>query len=119
MQAPHADVKEVVGNSGDWHYKGEGTKGSLGVSVGDNGTVKRKKVIPPADKSNTKDDAQQMFDDGYYYFPETPFWDGEDFWSIDRGTQCLWKNASRKSGKVEYFHGECHGWQAYEHLVIS
>ena len=128
-QAPHADVKEAVGNSENWHFKGEGKRGSLGVSVGSNstaieGTRKRKRVIPPAEKANTEQDVQQMFDDGYYYFPQTPFWDGVDIWSVDRGTHCLWKGMGRcrhggESGKCEYFHGECHGWQNNEELFIS
>ena len=90
----------------------------------DRSTRKRKRVIPPAEKANTEQDVQQMFDDGYYYFPKTPFWDGEDLKSVGRGTHCLWKGVGTgrrggESGKCEYFHGECHGWRNNEELFIS
>jgi len=68
-------------------YKGEGKGGSLGVSVGPNGTVAedsknascymaerpaREKAIPPALKANTEKDVQKLLDTGYYRLPETP-----------------------------------------------
>ena len=62
-------------------FKGEGKGGSLGVAVG---TAKkpepatRNDAIPPALPANTLQDVQDMFDSGYYAYPETPFWDGRN-----------------------------------------
>ena len=111
-------------------YKGEGKGGSLGVSVApNNGTVAgdlkaescdvaerpaREKAIPRALKANTEEDVQEMFDSGYYRFPERPFWDGVRLKDVDWGTHALWKNVPTgknggESTKVEYFHGEVQG----------
>ena len=82
------------------------------------------KAIPPALKANTKEDVQKMFDTGYYRFPETPFWDGKDINKVGRGTHCLWKNVPTgknggESSKTEFFHGEVHGWQHDEEVIVS
>ena len=106
-------------------FKGEGKGGSLGVAVG---TAKkpepatRNDAIPPALPANTLQDVQDMFDSGYYAYPETPFWDGRNIGDVDTGTHCLWKNVPTgkrggESTKVEYFHGECHGWEDGECIV--
>ena len=120
-------------------YKGEGKGGSLGVSVGPNGTVAedpkdascdvaerpaREKAIPPALKANTEEDVQEMLDSGYYRFPERPFWDGVRLKDVDWGTHALWKNVPTgknggESTKVEYFHGEVHGWETNEEVIVS
>ena len=64
-----------------------------------------------------------MFDDGYYSFPRTPFWDGNSIWAVDRGTHCLWRNVPTgknggESTRVEYFHGERQGWATSEELYV-
>jgi hypothetical protein len=114
-----------------WQFKGEGKGGSLGLPVGSNGigsTIKEGadaltgRVIPPAPKANTNESVKKMFDDGYYKFPETPFWDGKNMWDVVRGTHVLWKNVPRgkkghESTKTEVFHGECHGWKEDEVIV--
>ena len=121
-------------------YKGEGKEGSLGVSVApNNGTVAgdlkaescdvaecpaKEKAIPRALKANTEDDVQEMFNSGYYRFPERPFWDGVSLEDVDSGTRALWKNGPTgknggESSKVEYFHGEVHGWKTNEIVILS
>ena len=114
-------------------YKGEGKGGSLGVSVGSSRIVAAdagnahcqalEKVIPDAPNAYTEKDVQAMFDTGYFRYPETPFWNGKDIWQVERGTHCLWKNvpAGKRGGestKVEFFHGEVHGWEG-ENCIIS
>ena len=64
-------------------------------------------------------------DDGYYFYPATPFWDGVSYNHIQKGTHCLWKNVPRgknggESTKVELFHGEAikrHRKVHYTYLV--
>ena len=85
---------------------------------------KTKKAIPRALKANTEEDVQEMFDSGYYRFPERPFWDGLHFKNVDWGTHALWKNVPTgknggESTKVEYFHGEVHGWETDEIVIVS
>ena len=84
----------------------------------------REKAIPPALKVNTEKDVQKLFDTGYFRLPETPFWDGVDIADVDRGTHALWKNVPTgknggESTKVEYFHGEVHGWETNEEVIVS
>ena len=84
----------------------------------------REKAIPRALKANTEEDVQEMFDSGYYRFPERPFWDGLHFKNVDWGTHALWKNVPTgknggESTKVEYFHGEVHGWETNEIVIVS
>ena len=72
------------------------------------------KKIPHAEHPFTAEDVQLMFDNGYFRYPETPFWNGKDIWQVKRGTHCLWKNVpvgkhGGESTKTELFHGECHG----------
>ena len=115
-----------------WQYKGEGKGGSLGVSVGSSRIVAAdagnahcqalEKVIPDAPNAYTKKDVQLMFDNGYFRYPETPFWNGKDIWQVKRGTHCLWKNVpvgkrGGQSTKVEFFHGEVQGWDGDEAIV--
>ena len=120
-------------------YKGEGKGGSLGVSVAPNGTVAgdlkaescdvaecpaREKAIPRALKANTEEDVQEMFNSGYYRFPERPFWDGVRLKDVDWGTHALWKNVPtgkncEESTKTEIFHGEVHAWKNDEEVIIS
>ena len=114
------------GGETDWQYKGTGKGGSLGQAVGSGSTVveeAKKKEIPPATKANTKAAVEEMFNTGYYKFPETPFWDGLDTWKIVKGTHCLWKNVGTgknggESTKTEMFHGEVHGWEK-EDVIVS
>ena len=118
--------KEPVVKVENWHFKGEGKGGSLGLPVGSNGSViaeAGKKGIPRALPANTEQDVQDMFVNGYYSYPATPFWDGECLWDVVHGTHCLWKNVptGKKGGestKVEFFHGVCHGWKD-EDVIIS
>ena len=84
----------------------------------------REKAIPRALKANTEEDVQEMFNSGYYRFPERPFWDGLHFEDVDRGTHALWKEVPTgknggESSKVEYFHGEVHGWETNEIVFVS
>ena len=63
-------------------------------------------------------------DDGYYFYPATPFWDGVSYNNLKKGTHCLWKNVPRgknggESTKVEFFHGEVHGWENNDFVIIS
>ena len=56
-----------------------------------------------------------MWDEKYYRFPDLPFWNGESSWDVNQGDHVLWKSVGTgkkgcDSGKVEYFHGTCHGW---------
>ena len=121
-----ARPREAVGKSKNWHFKGEGKGGSLGLSVGSGNSHvanRGKTVIPPAPNANTQASVQEMFDSGYYRYPEKPFWDGKDIWKVVIGTHCLWKNvATGKRGggstKTEVFHGECHGWEKND-VIIS
>ena len=119
-------------------FKEEGKGGSLGVSVAPDGTVAedlkaescdvaerpaREKAIPRALKANTEEDVQEMFNSGYYRFPERPFWDGVRFEDVDRGTRALWKNGPTgknggESSKVEYFHGEVQGWKTNDLVIV-
>ena len=85
---------------------------------------KTKKAIPRALKANTEEDVQEMFNSGYYRFPERPFWDGVHYKDVDRGTHALWKEVPTgknggESSKVEYFHGEVHGWKTNEIVILS
>ena len=80
-------------------------------------------MIPPAPKANTEETVQEMFDTGYYKYPETPFWDGKNIWEVVKGTHCLWKNVPTgkhggESTKVEFFHGEVHGWENDDAIII-
>ena len=34
-------------------------------------------------------------DDGYYFYPATPFWDGVSCNNLKKGTHCLWNNVLR------------------------
>ena len=119
----------AVGDPESWQFKGEGKGGSLGTFVGSHSTdtvvagAREIAETPPALKSNTKESVQEMFDTGYYKFPEKPFWDGKNFKDVVRGAHCLWKNVPRgkaggESTKTEFFHGECHGWEN-DHVIIS
>ena len=114
-----------------WQYKGEGKGGSLGVSVGSSRIVAAdagnahalEKGIPDAPHAFTAEDVQDMFDTGYFRFPERPFWDGKNIWQVKKGTHCLWKNVpiGKRVGwstKTELFHGEVHGWQGDEVILI-
>ena len=65
-----------------------------------------------------------MFDTKYFRFPEKLFWDGVDLNDVDKGTHALWKNVPTgknggESTKVEYFHGEVHGWETNELVIVS
>ena len=42
-----------------------------------------------------KEDIDEMFETGYYKFPDTPFWDGKAIRKVRTGTHCLWKNVPR------------------------
>ena len=119
----------AVGDPKSWQFKGEGKGGSLGTFVGSHSTdtvvagARENAKTPPALKANTKKSVQEMFDTGYYKYPEKPFWDGKNFKDIVRGAHCLWKNVPRgKAGgdstKTEFFHGECHGWEN-DHVILS
>ena len=84
----------------------------------------REKAIPRALKANTEKDVQKLFTTGYFRFPETPFRDGVDIKDVDRGTHALWKNVPTgknggESTKVEYFHGEVHGWETNDLVIVS
>ena len=84
----------------------------------------REKAIPRALKANTEEDVHEMFDSGYYRFPERPFWDGVRLKDVDCGTHALWKNVPTgknggESTKVEYFHGEVHGWETNDLVIVS
>ena len=118
-----------MGNPKSWQFKGEGKGGSLGQFVGSHSTVtvvadaSTNAIPPPAPKANTKEIVQEMFDTGYYKYPETPVWDGKNLWEVVKGAHCLWKNVpqgknGRDSTKTEVFHGECHGWEKNE-VVLS
>ena len=103
-------------------FKGEGKGGSLGLPVGSKSIVVAAPKIPPAPKAHTKESAQEMFDIGYYSYPETLFWDGKDIWNVSKGTHCLWKNVPKgkrggDSTKTEVFHGEVHGWEGDDVLL--
>ena len=104
-----------------WHYKGEGKGGSLCLSVGSL-SVLGKAHIPDAPLANTEETVQDMFDQCYFRFPDTPFWDGKNIWQVKRGTHCLWKNVpvgkrGGESTKVELFHGEVHGWDGDDCII--
>ncbi len=124
--APNA--KEAVGDPKSWQFKGEGKGGSLGQPVGSHRTVTvvadaRTNAIPPALKANTEESVQEMFDTGYFKYPETPFWDGKNLEDVVKGAHCLWKNVPQgkkggESTKTEVFHGECHGWEKDE-VILS
>ena len=79
---------------------------------------------PPPLKAYTKEEVQELFDSGYFTYPETPFWNGKDIWHVRKGTHCLWKNVPTgknggESTKSEYFHAECHGWANREEVLVS
>ena len=81
-------------------------------------------MIPPARFANTRVDVQQMFSTGYFRSPATPFWDGKDITEVQVGTLCLWKTVPTgknggESSKTEFFHGEVHGWQHDEEVIVS
>ena len=111
----------------NWHFKGEGKGGSLGVPVGSTSSVVAKagkNDIPPALRANTVEDVEEMFNTGYYIYPQTPFWDGQCLWEVGHGTHCLWKDVptGKKGGestKSELFHGECHVCGDKENVIIS
>ena len=100
--------------------------GSLGILVGSKSTVVAvagNNVIPPAPKANTKETVQEMFDTGYFKYPETAFWDGKNIKNVVKGTHFLWKNVAMgknggESTKTEVFHGECHGWEN-DFVIVS
>ena len=78
--------------------------------------LQNSKMNPPALFANTPRDV-------HFRYPETPFWDGEDITKVDVGTHCLWKSVrtGRQGGeiaKMEFFHGECRGWQN-EFVILS
>ena len=119
----------AVGDPKSWQFKGEGKGGSLGTFVGSHSTdtvvagARTNAKPPPAPKANTKESVQELFDTGYYKYPEAPFWDGKDLKDVARGAHCLWKNVPRgKAGgdstKTEVFHGECHGWER-DDVILS
>ena len=113
-------------DTNDWQFKGEGKGGSLGILVGSKSTVVAvagNNVIPPAPKANTKETVQEMFDTGYFKYPETAFWDGKNIKNVVKGTHFLWKNVPMgknggESTKTEVFHGECHGWEN-DSVIVS
>ena len=113
-------------DTNDWQFKGEGKGGSLGILVGSKSTVVAvagNNVIPPAPKANTKETVQEMFDTGYFKYPETAFWDGKNIKNVVKGTHFLWKNVPMgknggESTKTEVFHGECHGWEN-DFVIVS
>ena len=72
--------------------------------------------------ANTEQDVQDMFDTGYYRYPDKPFGDGKYLWGVVHGTHCLWKNVPTgknggESTKVELFHGECHEWVKDDFII--
>ena len=50
-----------------------------------------KEVIPLAPEAKTREAIQELFDNGYFKFPLTPFWYGKEIWKVVKGTHCLWK----------------------------
>ena len=83
--------------------------------------------IPEPLAAYTEEEIRNMFgdgDDANYCYPFTPFWGGVSYHHIQRGTHCLWKNVPRgknggESTKVEFFHGEVHGWENNDFVIIS
>ena len=113
-----------------FHFKGEGKRGSLGVAIQPTRTATQtegKANTPPSPIQKTKEEAQALFDEGYFSFPARPFWDGKSFWDVDRGSHCLWKGIKvgkncGVSTKAEVFHGECHGWakeEGFDMVILS
>ena len=98
-------------------FKGEGKGGNLGLPIGSNIVADAgKDVIPPAPVAKTREAVHELFDNGNFKIPPTPFWDGKEIWKVVKGTHCLWKGVGTgknggESTKVEVFHGECHGWE--------
>ena len=83
-----------------------------------------RKLIPAPLKKNTEDDIEQMFKDKYYYVPEGGVWNGADKWDLKEGVHCLWRGVGQgkkggQSTKEEYFHGEIHGWNDKDNVVIT
>lgn len=72
---------------------------------------------PPAAFAYTKADVDQMFLDGYYTRPETPFWDGKDLCDLVRGSCVLWK-VVQPGAKVEYMNAKVQGWKDYNIVLI-
>jgi hypothetical protein len=72
---------------------------------------------PPAAFAYTKADVDQMFLDGYYTTPETPFWDGKDLCDLVRGSCVLWKVA-RPGAMVVYMNAKVQGWKDYNIVLI-
>ena len=75
------------------------------------------KYYPPAMLAYTKADVDQMFLDGYYTRPETPFWDGKDLCDLVKGSLVLWKIV-RPGPKVEYMNAKVQGWKDYNIVLI-
>ena len=113
-------------------YKGEGKGGSLGLTVEKEdarttemaAAKERRKNIPIAPNAFTEADVDQIFADGYFSWPETPFWDGKDLCEIDAGSHVLWKDVPMgknggRSTKTVFYHGECHGWHDKEFIYVS
>ena len=77
-------------------FKGEGKGGSLGIPLGSVGsalamlqTQGKEVMIPPAPETMTREAVQELFDNGYFNFPPTPFWDGKEIWKVVKGYPLL------------------------------
>ena len=57
----------------------------------------------------------------YFRIPPEGFWNGLDFWALNKGDRVLWKGAAKggASTKVEFFSGTVAEWVDDEFVVIS